>query len=75
MINVGLTSILSFKTLFLIFFRFAMAGTENTAANQDPVVFGEDGKPLSKAQLKKLQKKQEKEAQKQATQDRLVKYN
>ena len=52
-----------------------MAGTENTAANQDPVVFGEDGKPLSKAQLKKLQKKQEKEAQKQATQDRLVKYN
>ena len=43
------------------------AGKEN-----EEVILGEDGKPLSKAQLKKLQKKLEKERQKKETADRLV---
>jgi hypothetical protein len=39
---------------------------------QDTVVLGEDGKPMSKAQLKKLQKQKEKEQRKQEVADRLV---
>ncbi len=47
----------------------AQAGKEN-----EQVILGEDGNPLSKAQLKKLQKKLEKERQKKETADRLVIY-
>ncbi len=43
-----------------------------TASEKEEVILGEDGQPLSKSALKKLQKQREKDAKKKETADKLV---
>lgn len=53
-----------------------MSDVKQPPAEAEPIdentILGEDGKPMTKSGLKKLQKKQEKEAAKKATADRVA---
>jgi aspartyl-tRNA synthetase len=42
------------------------------SSTEEPTVLGEDGQPLSKSALKKLQKQQEKEAKKREAAEKAV---
>jgi hypothetical protein len=60
-------------TLYSCFVSVIQIRSLCNMTDKENQVLGEDGKPLSKAQLKKLEKQKEKEQRKQQVADRLVK--